>query len=229
MKSKRFSLLIGFGLVAALFAVTTHAFAGPAAVTAAKNTPAAPGTPHGKPTGQPGKGHGKPEHYKGIIAAADATSLTLTLADGTSVNFGINADTRIKAPGLHGETAAILQVGLQAMVQAERDENSNLVARSVMIIPGKPVLAHRVGWVTEYSPGVSITIQAHDGNFYTFTLTAETKILPAERAGELAVGSRVNIISPRDPAALGWTAQGIVVHPAGSGAGSAPATATPTP
>jgi len=114
------------------------------------------------------------------------------------------------------------------MALAVRDQNNSLLARSVMVIPGKPVRTHRVGWVTEYTPGVSITILAHDGNTYAFLLTADTKILPAERAGELGIGSRVTLIAPRDPALLGWTAFGIVVHPAGSGEGSLPpATATP--
>ncbi len=102
---------------------------------------------------------------------------------------------------------------MNAMVQARRDESNNLVARSIMIIPGKPVRTHRVGEVTAYTEGESITILAKDGNSYTFTLTADTKILPPERAEELAVGSWVTIIAPRDPASLGWTAQGIVVHP----------------
>jgi hypothetical protein len=234
MKIKKVSLLMSVGLIVSLLLLTTQAFAARPVSVDAKNTP---GTPPGKPTGGPGKTHGKPQHFKGIIKAAGAGSLTLTLDDGTDVNFIIGPDTRIKAPGIKGETDAVLQVGLQAMVQAVADDGGNLVARSIMIIPGKPVLAHRVGWVTEYTPGVSITIQAHDGNLYTFTLLPDAKILPAERAGELAVGSRVTIIAPRDPASLGWTAFGIVVHPAGSGEGSLPptstavpeATATPTP
>jgi hypothetical protein len=92
---------------------------------------------------------------------------------------------------------------------------------------GLPFAVH-VGWVTDYQPGTSITIQAHDGSFYTFSLTSDVKILPKDRAGELAVGSRVTIIAWRDPATKGWIAFGIVVHPAGSGAGSAPPTPTPT-
>ncbi len=92
---------------------------------------------------------------------------------------------------------------------------------------GLPIALH-VGWVTAYTPGSSITIQGHNGSLATFSLTANTKILPASRAGELAVGSRVTILARRDPSIHGWIAFGIVVHPAGSGTGSAPPTATPT-
>src|SRR5574337_307422 len=119
---------------------------------------------------------------------------------------------------------------MQAMVQAVADQNGNLTACAVMVIPGQPTRVHRVGWVTAYSftPGVggSITIQASDGQSYSFTLTGDTKILPA--GNEVATNSRVTVIARRDPS-LGWTAFGIVVHPEGSGAGSMPPTPTATP
>jgi hypothetical protein len=121
----------------------------------------------------------------------------------------------------------IIQTGMMAAIQATRDPGSGaLTARIVVIIPGKPMLHHVVGWVTQYS-GTSITIKAHDGNSYTFSLSGDTKILPEERAAELTVGSFVTIIAPRDPSSTQRTAQGIVVHPAGSGEGSLPATQSP--
>jgi hypothetical protein len=89
-------------------------------------------------------------------------------------------------------------------------------------------LAIRVGWVTAYTPGSSITIEGHDGSFSTFSLTSSVKILPPGRASQLAVGSRVTILAKADPSTGGWMAFGIVVHPAGSGAGSMPPTLTPT-
>lgn len=229
---KRRRIFLALVLALGLFLATTRAFAGPASLAAgdSNKTP----VPHGKPTGQPGQSggtHGKPEHFKGVIAAVDAGSITLTLADGSSVSVGLSTETRIQVPGIQDATAANLQIGMNVMVQARPDESGNLIARFVHAIPGKPARVHRVGWVTEYTPGVSLTIQAHDGNFYTFTLTADTKILPAERESELAVGSRVTVIAPRDPASPIVVAQGIVVHPAGSGEGSLPpaVTATATP
>jgi uncharacterized protein DUF5666 len=217
-------------LAVSVFFVTGQALAGPASVTTlAKQTPGPQHTPGAQATAHAGSQscHGKHQNYRGTIASVSSSSLALTLSDGSSATFAVTSDTRIKIPGPNGSSAS-LQTGMQAMVQAVADSSSNLTACSVMAIPGQPMRVHRVGWVTEYTPGVSITIQASDGNFYTFSLTADTKILPAERAGELAVGSRVTIIAPRDPGALGWTALGIVVHPAGSGAGSMPPTVTPT-
>lgn len=221
MKKTAFLLtlaLIGVLLFTSTNALAISAVAEPAAKTKTPGPPAS-GT-HGPPGGAPGQSgmsnqgmKGKPEHYKGTISAYDSASITLTLADGTSVSIGITADTRIKGPG-HAGAAVTPQVGQTAMVQARRDESGNLVARFIQVIPGKPVLMHRVGEVTEYTEGSSITIQAPDGSTYTFTLTADTKILPEDRADELAVGSWVTVIAPRDPAMLGWTATGIVVHPA---------------
>jgi len=92
-----------------------------------------------------------------------------------------------------------------------------------------PTITAKVGWVTEYVPGDHITIQKSDGSYETFGLSGPIKLLPAKRAAELNVGSRVTILARRDPAANGWIAFGIVVHPAGSGAGSMPAAPTPTP
>ena len=215
-------LLVAFAL---LFA-STQALASPTNMPELKNTPGANATQKAddkatkqaektddKTDKQDDKSKGKHEHFKGTVAAVTDSSLTLTLKDGSSVTVGLTADTRIKFAGKK-DSATEIQVGMTASVQAVRDENDNLVARMVMVIPGKPEKIHRVGVVTEYTPGVSITIQDKDGNTFTFTLTAETKILPVERADELAVGSRVTVIAPRDPATGGVTATGIVVHPA---------------
>lgn len=194
-----------------------------------------PGAPGGQGGGQPSGGasqntpgaqataraetapvfKGKPMLYRGTITAVDATSLTALLGDGTSVTVGITPDTRILIPGKKSQ-ADSLMTGMQVVVWAFPDVNGNPVARAIIAIPGKPTIVHRVGTVTEYTPGISITILAVDGNTYPFTLTADTRILPADRAVELAVGSRVTVIAPRDPGALSWTATGIVVHPATS-------------
>ena len=181
-------------LIVTVFIAPANALAGPAQI--------------GPPDPQ-----GPRQHFRGTIAALDASSLTLTLQDGSSQVFVLTSATRIKIPGAK-HTGATLQVGMKAMVLAVGDPGGELTAWMVHVIPGKPVRAHRVGTVTAYSPGSSITIQASDGNAYTFPLTAETKILPAERAGELGIGSRVTIIAPRVPSSLDLIATGIVVHPA---------------
>src|SRR5574341_2011064 len=234
---KKIPLLLILTLALGLFFVTSQALASPA-TAGPKKTPGPPLTPG--PQNTPGAQailhaanqdcRGRHQNYRGTIAST--SPLQLTLRDGIpSPTFTVTSDTRMKFPGPNGSTAT-LQVGMQAMVQAVADQNGNLTACAVMVIPGQPTRVHRVGWVTAYNftPGVggSITIQASDGQSYTFTLTGDTKILPQDRAGELGSGSRVTVIARRDPS-LGWTAFGIVVHPEGSGAGSMPPTATATP
>ena len=218
---KKYRILLFLILCMTLLLATTQAFASPASPQNGKNTPG-PNTPaakatekaNDKATKQVGKPpHAKHENYKGIVSAVDSTSITLTLRDGSSVTVGLSAETRMKFPGPKNSTAGSIESGMKAMVQAIRDEGGNLTARAVMVIPGKPSKIHRVGMVTEYTAGSSVTIQAKDGSTYTFALTGETKLLPAERAGVLTVGSRVTIIAPRDQANGGVTVKGIVIHP----------------
>jgi hypothetical protein len=236
------SRLLGIPAVClALLIAASQAMALPAGAVAAKKTPGTPGpanpqhTP-GPPFPPPGQEavhegvSGKSAHYRGTVVTIGANSLALNLADGSTLVFELGPETRVKVPGAENATLGSIQPGMQVSVHAKRQENGSLLARSVMMIPAKPRKTHRVGWITAYTPGVSVSIVAHDGTSYTFVLTGETRILPAERAASLAVGSRVTIIAPREPGSLGWTAHGLVVHPAGSGEGSLPAaTATSTP
>lgn len=159
-----------------------------------------------------GKGKQK-ENYQGTIAAVDSSSLTLTLKDGSSVTFVITSDTIIRIPTMgKSGSAADLFVGEQAHVRAMVSEGT-LTALDINSIPGKPMKIHRVGIVTDYVPGVSITIKDKMGNLFTFMLTADTKILPKDRVDQLKVGSLVTIIAPRDVAGGKLIAAGIVVHP----------------
>ena len=208
-------LLVTFAL---LFA-STQAFASPANMPNPKKTPGAQATAKAtekaddnskEKNNQP---HGKHEHFKGIVTAVDSASLTLTLRDGSSVTIGLTSATQMKFPGPKEPASTGIEKGMTVNVQAIRDQSNNLVALRVMVIPGKPSKIHRVGTVTAYTSGSSITIAAKDGNTYTFTLSGDTKILPAERAGQLAVGSFVTIIAPRDVAGGAAVAKGIVVHP----------------
>jgi len=223
MKIFRILLFVFVGLTFLL--ASTQAFASPGDIPNTQGLQVTR-TPHGKGndkatqkaedqnTNQNDKQHGKHENFKGTVAAVDSASITLTLRDGSSVTVGLTSDTRIKFPGPKDTAPTAIEVGANAMVQAIRGESGNLTARAVMVIPGKPGKIHRVGIVTAYTAGSSITIQDKDGNTFTFTLTGETKLLPAERADQLAVGSRVTIIAPRDPASGGVTVKGIVIHPA---------------
>ncbi len=156
----------------------------------------------------------EPENYHGTIASVNASSLTLTLKDGSTLTFAMNADTKVRIPDLgHNATIADLKVGDVVTVRASQDNTGALVALEIMVEPGKPDFMHHVGTVTDYQPGVSITIQDKDGNPFTFLVTDQTKILPPDRASQLAVGVIVTIVAPRSTESGTPTAMVIVVHP----------------
>jgi hypothetical protein len=103
--------------------------------------------------------------------------------------------------------------------------------------PGAPTIVHRVGYVSDYEAGVSITIKYRDGQFYTFKIAPDVKIVPHHREPDLKVGAYVTIIAPRNFSGDEWIAQGIVVHPHGpaslatsmpTGTVTPPASPTPT-
>ena len=220
---KKTTLMLSLVLMLSLFLVATSQVAGSTDSTRGEML-MADSLPGIKPTDKvkehtPGppdkdKGKGKPVNIKGIIASADASSLVVTQADGTSVTVMITADTRIQVSGMgkDGGVANLLP-GLQVGVQAAEKEGV-LTARSIHVIPGKPTQTHNVGVVTDYQPGVSISIAAKDGQTYTFKLIPDVKILPADRIDFLVAGAYVTVISPRDVTTTDLIATGIVVHPA---------------
>ena len=219
--NKRYRILLYLMVCMALLLAATQAFASPSSQQG--NNPPKTKTPGAQATqkaienvakGAEKPTKGKHENFKGTVSAVDVNSITLTLLDDSSVTVSLNSYTRIKFPGPKASAPDGIQPGMNAMVQAIRDQSGNLVARSVVVIPGKPAKTHRVGTVTAYSAGASITIEDKDGNTFTFALSADTKLLPADRAGTLAVGSRVTVIAPRNPASSGLTASGIVIYPA---------------
>ena len=89
----------------------------------------------------------------------------------------------------------------------------------------------RVGLVIAYTPGDIITIMDRDGNQFTFTLAANLKIVPADRAAMLAPGAYVTIIAPNNVPNGKQIAVGIVIHPGvpnGFAKASSTSTAVPT-
>ena len=177
------------------------------------------GTPDGLADKQPGKqkegrnGFQRGADYRGMISAITADSLTITTDDNTSVTFSLTANTRYRAPAPgHDREAAYssLQTGMKVAVHSYKDSDGSLVAWAVLVIPGRPEITHRIGVVTAYTAGASITVKGWDGNSTTFALTAATGILPADQAASLAVGSYVTIIAPRGSS----TAIAIVIIPA---------------
>ncbi|HLC35154.1 MAG TPA: hypothetical protein VJJ70_09190 [Anaerolineales bacterium] len=166
-------------------------------------------------------------HYRGTVSAVDGSSISLDTAEG-AFTFAITDKTRINIPSGKGGGAGDINVGSQAVVLAQQEQGDRYTALSIHIVPGKPIHIHHVGTVTGYTPGVSITIEGNDGDLVTFVLTGDCKILPEERAEELAVGRRVTIIARRDPTGGPLTAQGIVIHPEVEATETAE-TETPTP
>ncbi|MHB0965860.1 MAG: hypothetical protein ACYC36_05330 [Bellilinea sp.] len=192
---------------------------------------------------------GKKYHFRGEVVAVDAASLTVKLKTGEEMVFALTETTSFKIPTLGSATWEQLNVGVQVVVQAVKTSvdpaapvateavvpaADEFTAVRVQVVPGKPVRIHRVGVVTAYTAGESITILARDGQEYTFELSETTKILPEERVDLLVVGAKVTIISRRDPTGGPLAAQGIVVHPAEDedddeeGTPTATFTATPT-
>jgi hypothetical protein len=217
---KRYRALLFLLVTFAIVFASNQVFASPASIPNAKNTPGVQATARATEkaadngNSKNNQAHGKHEHFKGTVTEVNSSSITLALRDGSSVTIGLTSDTQIKFPGPKDSAPASIQKGMNINVQAIRDQGNNLVALRVMAIPGKPGKVHRVGIVTEYTAGSSITIQDKDGNEFKFRITGDIKLLPIERANQLAVGSRVTIIAPRDPASGGDRVTGIVIHPA---------------
>lgn len=185
--------------------------------------PAKPDKP-GKPdqTGKPDKDQttddedqsekpGKKLNFHGVIAAVSADSITLTLKDDSSVTIAIDADTKVQIPGAENVENAALAADMNAVVQAVEKDGGYLALR-IHVAPGKPEHIHRVGVVVAYTAS-SITVENKKGEQTTFVITADTIILPAERADQLVEGATVTIISPRDVTGNMLIAKGIVVHP----------------
>jgi hypothetical protein len=216
---KKISLPVLIFSIIALAVSVLPAYAAPQADKPnPKKTPVGTGTPQaaqaaaGKSDqGNPKKG--KPQHFKGTLDSISASSLTLTLADGSKVTLAVGAGTRIHVPGVKNIQPGQVVAGNRAMVLARPDAAGKLTAEKVQVVPGKPAKFHRVGVVTAHS-ATSISVQDKFGTITTFVLSSDAKILPPKRAASLAVGSRVTIIARRDPSGGPLTAKGVVVHPA---------------
>ena len=167
-----------------------------------------------KGTEEVGIPKGKHENYKGTITAVDAGSITLALKDGTGITVMLTGETRIKIPTNKEATFADLGTGMKVMVQAigGQDDLSNCQVSGAY---SRQTRQNSPGWDCHELPGGDVHHHPGEGwQLYTFLLTTETKILPAEGAGQLQVGVRVTIIAPRDVSSMDQTATGIVVHPA---------------
>lgn len=179
----------------------------------AVTNPNHPGKPDekGKKPAQAEKHSGKKVVFKGEVASYENGALVVKLKDGSSVTVSVDENSDVKIAGPKDSSGEIT-AGSQVIVQAALSGDQSYLALRIRVIPARPQRVHRVGIVTAYAPGVSITIQDAKGSS-TFQIAADVKILPQERAADLQEGARVTIISPRDPANGSLVARGIVVHP----------------
>lgn len=189
-----------------------------AAAPSDKPTPNShPGNSPDDRSGNKGEKQGKVQNFKGTVTGKEASGLSLTLKDGSVVSLVVNEDTKIKIPTMKNVTLEDINLESQVVVQSRADDTGALVARKIQMIPGKPTKIHRVGVVTGYTAGSSITVMDKDGNSTQYTLDPDTKILPKKSADSLAVDVKVTIISRRNPAGGEPAAQGIVIHGGKSG------------
>ncbi len=185
-------------------------------------------------------GNGKPmmvvgpvKVFQGTVEAVGSNSLQLKLGSGDVDTFVVSDTVKINIVGVNANAKlSDVSVGSRALVQAQSGADNSLVAIRIFVFPApKPEKIQRVGIVTAFTPGVSITIRGPSGVGdenedehvmtgtqtleTTFTVTTATVILPAGRASQLAVGSRVTIVAPNAAAQGGqMVAQIIIVHPA---------------
>lgn len=177
---------------------------------------------------KPKEGKGELRVYQGIVDAVGDQSLTLKLSSNAVITVVVSDTVKVNVQGVKPRaTLSDVEVGARVLVQVRKAADGSLTAVHINAFPPKPEKRQRVGIVTEYTPGVSITIQGKDGLAgtdgvttthtvtTTYILTTTTVILPAGRSSQLAVGVRVTIIAPH-AAAKGsqLVAQGIVIHPA---------------
>ncbi len=236
---KRFHAGLGLMLILGLFFSAATVFASPAPAPQAKSThtPEASGQPEKTPGAKATEkaverateGRGKQRTtYHGTVAAVGNDSLSLITTEGQALTFAVTADTKINVPG-KGARGALTDLTPGGRVLVQAFAGDQLTALHIVLQMGAgetgeaaQAPAHRVGVVTAYTPGESITIQGNDGGATTFQITSDTKILPAARVALLVVGARVTIIAAPDSGDGEAVARGIVIQPA-------KAAATPTP
>lgn len=173
-------------------------------------------TPPGKlvtpgPRGTPAEGKAEKGHgLFGTVTKKSAASFNITTKQGDETVI-VSSNTKFHIPTKKNATYADLGVGDQVAVNGTPTA-SGLEAKQVAVAPGKPTTQHRVGTVSNYNAGSSITIQDAQGKSETFALTSQTEIQNPKGSG-VTVGDKVTIVSRRDPSTDVFTASAIVVHP----------------
>lgn len=145
----------------------------------------------------------------GQIKSMTTTGLVVTTKKA-DVTVTVNADTKYKAPGVKDAALANFKVGDKVAVLSVASGGAN-VALHIVLIPGKPVFAVRVGTVDSYTANTSITVKGVKGDATTFAVNTNTKVRMERGVTAIAVGQRVIVNAKRDPATDQYTATSIMV------------------
>ncbi len=194
---------------------------------------------HGTPNGMAEPAGVALDANGGLYVADNWNNRILVFDSAASLPNGANADYVLgqpdfvaSSPNTGGLSAASLDspLGLffdpSARVLWAADQENN---RALMY--GQPYATTHImpfiGLVRLFlPPGVtpigSISIQTADGSVHTFDVSPDVRILPAKRAGQIAGGSFVTVLTRLDDATGRTVVFQIIVHPSGVGRGSVP-------
>jgi hypothetical protein len=152
-------------------------------------------------------------NYQGIVMNVSAESMMLLQKDGSTVTLMFTPQSKVKVPtNSKNSSIADLQINMRVMVHAYMDVETGVIyVRSINVIPSVPAKYNLVGAVTDYQPGVSITIADETGQTQTFVVTADTQIILQDPTLTLGVGSQVTIVTALNDTAETPTAVAIVV------------------
>ncbi len=225
--NKKLIFVVLIAMLITLMTVTTVLAAPAPAAAGAKKTPDAAATAKpgkGNSDSKPGNGGengNKPTkspiykvlNFKGIVMNVSAESMMLLQNDGSTVTLVFTPQSTVKVPtNSKNSSIADLQINIRVTVHAYMDmETSVIYVRSINVIPGAPAKYNRVGMVTDYQPGVSITIADETGQTQTFVLTVDTQIILQDPTLTLGVDSQVTIVTALHDTAETPTAVAIVV------------------
>lgn len=154
--------------------------------------------------------------FVGTIKSLAADSLVVTTKKNGDVTITVNADTRYKVPGLKEAGLGAFQVGDKVAVLSVAADGGNL-ALHIVLVPGKPVFAARVGTVEAYVASTSITVKGIKGDTSTFVVNSDTRVKMAKGVSAVEPGQRVIVSARRDPATDTYTATSIHVFAAKKG------------
>jgi hypothetical protein len=178
----------------------------------------------------------KAVNYHGVVMSYSATSLTLLLKDGSTVSFVMNEKSGLKLPTLSKtSTIADLQYNMRVVVHAYLDKTTGvLTVRSINVVPSAALDYNFAGAVTDYQPGVSITITNPDGTTTTYLLDANTQIILEDPTLVLGPDSQVVVIlalnsTGETPVATAIVVKAPVIEPTETATGTAEGSLGETP